>query len=498
MICRSFNVLREPWIPVIGLDGSRDELGILPCLERAHELREIRDPAPIVEFGLYRLLVAFVLDALILAGRRPEHPSDLGALIDAGRFDMDLLHHYATECGDVFDLFHSERPFLQTRMDGVNPKPLAGLFPAVSSGTNVVLWHHEHEDDVWVSFPEAARLLTTIAPFMTAGGAGLSPSINGAPPLYALPMGSNLFQTIVINISLRTDQECGHEPAAWRQTRVPGGERTQATTVEALTWQPRRIQLIPGDRVQEMSFERGDSTRLAWIDASVAYRYEKDKVTPVRLRENRPPWRDAGPLLLLREDVSGRGTGDKKIAYRRPDVVQQAFELSRDDTDLVIHVYGMRTDMKMKVFEWTKSTWSVPSKLGRSTRLGLLVHHELQRAERAAGCLRSSIKTLYPRRDAANREAPGAIADRCERAYWQRLESSFYPLMSAFAALDPDAPDNPDIIAATAKDWRDAIRSLAIEQFEVAAADMDADSDALERQVRARTRLNNQLKEVLA
>ncbi|MBL8065520.1 MAG: type I-E CRISPR-associated protein Cse1/CasA, partial [Chthonomonadaceae bacterium] len=70
----TFNVLTEPWIPVIRLDGTRDELGILPCLEQAHELREIRDPSPIIEFGLYRLLVAFVLDALVMADKRPEDP----------------------------------------------------------------------------------------------------------------------------------------------------------------------------------------------------------------------------------------------------------------------------------------------------------------------------------------------------------------------------------------------------------------------------------------
>ena len=51
----SFNVLTEPWMPVIRLDGSRDQLGILSCLEQSHNLREIRDPAPIIEFGLYRL-----------------------------------------------------------------------------------------------------------------------------------------------------------------------------------------------------------------------------------------------------------------------------------------------------------------------------------------------------------------------------------------------------------------------------------------------------------
>jgi CRISPR system Cascade subunit CasA len=496
----SFNVLAEPWIPVIRRDGSRDELGILPCLEQAHGLREIRDPAPIIEFGIYRLLVAFAFDALLLAGRRPEDPHDLKSLVEDVRFDMRIIDRYVKECGDVFDLFHFERPFLQTKMDKAKPKPLAGLFPATPSGTNVNHWHHEPEDSFKATTKEAARLLTTIAPFMTAGGAGLSPSINGAPAIYALPTGKNLFETIVLNFPLR-NQDSGDGATAWRSRRSPGHERSQATTIEALTWRPRQIQMVPeiGNAasvfVRKMKFEKGDSTRFEWIDANLAYRYDKDKVMPIRMRESRPLWRDAGPLLLLNE--AEHGLGDRKFSFRRPDVVEHAFAITNTDDSLSVQVYGMRTDMKMKVFEWAKSDWTVPSKLGRSTRLGSLVQRELDRAEQAAYRLRSCIKALFPHEGAGNKGALGTIADRCERAYWQRLENGFHPLMTAFASLDPEAPDDPALIATTAKAWRGAIRSLALVQFESAAEDMDADGDALERQVRARTRLNNMLRKVL-
>lgn len=499
----SFNVLTEPWIPVTRLeDGSRDELGILTCLEQAHELRDIRDPAPIVEFGMYRLLVAFMLDALILAKRRPEDPLDLEMLIESTRFDSGVIKDYANQCGDVFDLFHPERPFLQTNMEGAKPKPLAGMFPATPSGTNANHWHHKHEDSLRVPVQEAARLLTTISPFMTAGGAGLSPSINGAPAIYALPTGRNLFETIVLNVPLRNNQERGDGAVAWRSRQSPGQERSQATTTEALTWRPRQIQLVPeiGDgnnvRVCAMRFERGDSTRVAWIDASLAYRYSKDKVTPIRMRESRPLWRDAGPLVLLNDGEHGQA--EKKVSFRRPDVVEEAFALTNARDPLLIQIYGMRTDMKMKVFEWAKSAWSVPSKLGRSTRLGSLVHRELDRAEQAAYGLRSCIKALYPREGAGNKEALGTIANRCESRYWQLLESGFYPLMTAFAALNPDAPDDPALIATTASKWRAAIRTNVLEQFESAAEDMDTDSDALERLVNARAWLGKRLKEVLS
>ncbi len=508
----SFNVLTEPWIPVIRSDGAREELGIVPCLKQTHELREIRDPAPIIEFGLYRLLVAFVLDAMILAGRRPEDALDLQEIIKQRCFDSQMIDDYAKGCGDVFDLFHPERPFLQTPMPKAKPKPLAGLLPVAPSGTNVSLWHHDPETAMSATAEVASRLLTTIAPFMTAGGAGLSPSINGSPAIYVLPTGDSLFETIVLNIPCRRNLDSGDGVAAWQSTRDPGGERVQATTVEALTWRPRRIQLLPevadGNRinVRQMRFEKGDSTRLDWIDSNLAYRYGKDKPKPVRMREGRPMWRDAGPLLLLNPAEYGRG--DNKISFRRPDVVEQAFAIAGAEEPLVVNAYGMRTDLKMKVFEWAKSTFFIPAGLGRSTRLGSLVQRELDLADSAARLLRMAVLGLSPEFGREERKPPGKrkawekrsvrrLADRCERAYWQRLEPHFQPLMNAFAALEPDAPDDPDLIKTTAHDWRESIRRIAIEQFELAAKDMDADSAALERQVLARNKLYNVLRKVL-
>jgi len=496
----SFNVLHEPWIPVVRPDGSREDLGILPCLSQAHELREIRDPSPIIEFGLYRLLVAFVLDALITAGQRPEDALDVKNLIAEGRFDTDLLKKYAEDCGDVFDLFDDRRPFLQTAGAKGNSKPLAGAYPAVPSGTNAGLWHHAHEEDAVVSSAGAARLLTTIAPFMTAGGAGLSPSINGAPAIYCLPLGQDLCRTVLMNLPIGFDEPSAGR-VAWREPRRPGTERNSATTVEALTWRPRIVRIIPRTNstdavsVREMKFEKGDSTRFEWRDPNLAYRFDTDKVTPIRMREGRPLWRDAGPLALLHE--GGHGKGDGKISYTRPSAVNNAFGLTDSASDLRIKAYGMRTDMKMKVFEWVTSELVFPAKLGRSASLGRLLQAEFDLADKASFYLRSAIKGLFPREGAGNKAAMGTVCDRAERAYWQQLEPGLGPVMSRYAGLGEDAAGDAELIKAIAHPWRSQIERLAGYQFDIAAEDMDADSDALERAVRARGKLRSSLRKVL-
>lgn len=500
----SFSVLTGPWIPVIRLDGSRDELGILPCVRQAHELREIRDPSPIVEFGIYRLLVAFVLDALILAGRRPEDPLDLKRLIGDGHFDLRLIENYIEQCGDVFDLFHPERPFLQNAQTSGEPKSIFDFYPVFPSGANVIHFSHQRSEEQIERPSGIARLLVTVSPFNVKVKTGQPRTITGDPPIYALPVGESLHETIIANLPLPDPRFTMQEEMAngpiWRS--LPRDGQSGTTPTQSFTWPCRFVKVSPPDRddyVRCIINNKGLGALGGWKDPSCAVFEGNDgRIRHLRLEESRPLWLDAGPLSFY-SGGSVRRWGKKEWVFVRPQVIDTALAVSPEE-DLQIQVYAWRTD-QAKVLEWIRCQWSIPSRLGQSTRLGSLVQRELDRAEHAAyraHGLRSSIKALYPREAAGNKEALGCIAARCERAYWQRLESSFHPLMSAFAELDPNAPDDPTLIAATARNWREAIRNLALEQFESAAKDMDADGDALKRQVHARTRLNSMLRKVLS
>jgi len=510
----SFNVLTEPWIPVSRLDGTRDELGILPCLEQAHELREIRDPAPIIEFGLYRLLVAFVLDALILANCRPEDPIDLKELIKKRHFDGKLFDDYVKHCGDVFDLFHPERPFLQVALTAnANTElgPTDALFAQIPSGSEAIHWHHSKEGHLSISATQAALLLTAVSPFMKQGGRGYSPSINGSSPLYATPMGDSLFKTLVLNLPLRPYGKLVPS-AAWVQETKPQGRKTPISVADGFTWQPRQLTFVVKEGgpsvVSGLVFKPGfqvDGT--SWIDPNLAYQWGDKGAEKVSMRRNRPLWRDAGALALL--PVGELGKGVNKVAMRRPDVVEQAFEVLDFQEPLCLRAYGLQAK-QANVYEWISSELCVPANLGKTTRLGVIVDSELHLADSGARVLRSAILRLSPEFEREERKPPGKrkrwdkrsirnLADRSERAYWQHLESRFYPLMNAFAQLDPDvAPNDRVLIATTARDWREAILRFSLEQFESSAKDMDADADALERQVRARSWLDIKLKGVLS
>jgi CRISPR type I-E-associated protein CasA/Cse1 len=509
MTVASFNVLTEPWIPVVRPNGSSDEMGIVECLERAHELREIRDPAPTVEFGIYRLLVAFVLDMLILADQRPEDPLDLRVLLQAGRFDSAAIADYVNRCGDVFDLFSPQRPFLQNPNAGGEEKSVFDFFPVFPSGANVVHFAHQRSSDQIATPAEMVRLLTTVSPFNVKVKTGQPRTIVGDPPVYALPVGDSVFSTLVLNLPLPDPRftladELKTGPV-WRS--IPTEGQSGTAPAQSLTWPCRRVKLSLPDatgHVKSITNETGLKALAFWKDPSCAIFEGDGKTRHLRLQTSRPLWLDAGPLSLLAEGSVKRGKND--WVFVRPEVVSTALSAEQGG-NLRVRFYGWRTD-QAKVYEWIVCQWAVPSKLALSLRLGSLVHLELQRAESAARALHTGVLGLAPEfereekkvrnRKAWDKREMRGLADRCERAYWQRLEPEFRPLMAAFAALEPDAPDDLELVQATAAGWRKAIRSNALEQFESAARDMDADGDALERQVKARNRLTFRLKEVLS
>ena len=77
-----FNLTREPWIPVEALDGSVFDLSTRDVLQRAHELRALADPSPLVVAALTRHLLA----VLHRSYDGPRFMKEWGAIARAGAF----------------------------------------------------------------------------------------------------------------------------------------------------------------------------------------------------------------------------------------------------------------------------------------------------------------------------------------------------------------------------------------------------------------------------
>lgn len=492
-----FNLWTEPWIPVVNEKGAPEELGLRDLFAQASHLKEVRDPMPILEFGIYRLLVTIVMDIF-----RPSCLADLKVLLNKGAFEHDAIKQYYGEFGEFFDLFHPTRPFYQVAgMKDEKPKPLAGILPPIASGSNATHFHHAHEDAFKVSPAAAARILCAVPPFMTAGGAGLSPSINGAPPWYALVRGNNLFETILYNCPAidfkRTDLP------AWRWEKAIGKNEEIVATglLRGFTWQPRRIQLIPGEGgtcamtgcpspilIGQMKFVAGAKARVeTWQDPNVPYRITERGVFPLRPQEEREPWRDTGPIALLNEkDVHTEEKG--LVRYEKPAIVTQFTQLQNEYlenpfADIELNLYGLCTDGKMKMYEWYREKLSVPVKLSVSGRLTRHCREEMDIAEKTAYEIRRALKAAYPRSGKGNNNANQTLITRALREYWSLLKAPYDQLLHNLAQIDENAPDSA--LNNALLPWRQLVRAVAKRVFNKAIGDLDTNAEAIERTVKA-------------
>jgi CRISPR system Cascade subunit CasA len=510
----SFDVLTEPWIPVVDLSGGPPvELGITDALTNAHELAQICDPSPLIRFGLYRILIAFVMDAFQI--KRLE---DIEAILGVGRFDAATLKRYVeTDCDrSRFDLFDRDRPFLQAekneQLDSSNREKVVRLFQHFPSGSFKIHFHHRFEDNYALSPAACARALAALPAFMTAGGSGYSPSINGAPPLYVLIARNNLFEELLLNscalpLALNTDGE----KVSWRSLTPikPKKEISQFSLLHTYTWPCRRLRLIPSDGgacsltghtadtlVREMVYGPGLKAAGDWVDPQVAYRLTQKGRKKIEAQENRDIWRDTGPLMLSRvEDDTARGG---KVRYEQPVIVSQFSQLCKErilagDTDLQLEVFGLVAE-QMKLFDWRYESLSLPVPLVVRQDTGRRVQQAMDMAETVGPIIGKSLKKAFPRDGKSQKNPFGQQIAECQRVYWADLRPKFDAFLTDLAET---AENDLEGLDALNEIWQRNVRGVAESAFEGVVDTLGSDADALKRQVEARDYLFRDLNRAL-
>ena len=312
----AYSVLEAPVIPVLMKDGARTVVGIRDAFLLAHDIRDIQEITPLERYAILRMLIAFAMDML--------HPKDSYArrdLWDQKKFDAVAFDRYVDLCeedGPRFDLFDSNHPFLQSRYDEtLDAKPtakksVATLFHALPSGNNHIFFDHRLENTQAVSFAEAFRALCACYLFCISNKSGPG-SINNTPSLYAVIVGNNLFETLIINMLSEKEAlpvSYGTGTVPWRNGKkvIPREEVPDVTLLQALTWMPRRITLIPEDHqtVREVYFQSGLNFRgnNRWKDPHVPYSRKKENIlfSTIKPEFGRSIWRDVGSLLYDHDD----------------------------------------------------------------------------------------------------------------------------------------------------------------------------------------------------
>ena len=109
---KSFSVLTDRWIDIRENDGRLITASLLDTILNSQNYMELVDESPLFEFGVFRLLQVFILDAI-----RPYSLDDILDILEEGRFDEKRIQDYLDKCneeGVSFDLFDEKRPFLQS------------------------------------------------------------------------------------------------------------------------------------------------------------------------------------------------------------------------------------------------------------------------------------------------------------------------------------------------------------------------------------------------
>lgn len=417
----SFQILTQPWIPVKELDGSMKELSLLETLERAHLLSEIQDPSPMVEYSVYRFLIVFLMDML-----RPEDEEVLEELLDEGQFDRDTIQRYVRQCeqeGVSFDLFDSERPFLQTQYRADwdrDPKPVSTLDYSIPNGNNHIHFDHKREKITYTP-GKALRMMLAAQIFCTAGAQGYPSNVNGAPPWFTLIRGKNLFQTLVFGMIEvdRIDLPLDRPPVLWRNPDEVVSKQKVARTswLFGMFFPARRIHLISdesGEYVENVYFSQGMNFEVtdSWTDPHVTYRYNAKGRFNWKPSADEAIWRNLTDLI----DTKGK---------RAPQIIAQYEKLDTSDRPMTLVIYGVQTN-QANYMRAQRHDLQIPKKLlGNENALRFITEFVAQ-AERLGRALYKAL-TLEEIPEESRVQARQRYYAVCEQILWSQFDALAQP-----------------------------------------------------------------------
>ncbi|WP_117214290.1 type I-E CRISPR-associated protein Cse1/CasA [Allorhizocola rhizosphaerae] len=499
----SFNLLDEPWLPVVRLDGSADEVGLVSLLRESHTLRRIVGETPPMTAALHRLVLALLyrvyqpLDEgawteLWRAERLPAEPS---ASIGEPPNDARLAK-YLAQYRDRFALFDAQRPFFQCpAVAGVPASSAAKLVPHRAAGNNVTLFDHTTADDeIRLTPAEAARWLVTLqaydpgglkSPYKTVKSSKLAPGNRFG---MVLVEGRNLKETLLLNL-MRYDPQGQQPRRTWPDDRPvweadpPRPEpdiREPFGWTDLLTWSSRRVWLVPRQMGGDMYVDRvvitpGDELKAELHDNEWMAAYQRNPVQkkrtpktsapsygpwyPVRLQVNRGVWRHSEELLLA-------PAGSEEAYQQRPLPLEHVAQMVlhgeiADDAVYTLRVFGQQLDSNKSIVEQVlEEAVAAPVALLRAEAAvaGPVIGHSVQLADRVGqeliimerGYRARLAASLAPDRE--RKAGPNSL----ELAYWPRLAQPFDQFLWQLATtLRANRRDST-----AARKWADAIRRI--------------------------------------
>lgn len=291
----SFNLIDEPWIPVIMLDGTAQELSIKQVFEQAHEIRNLACELPTMDCAILRVLEAILYRAWLDSHLLGEDDAlDLweSKYQNASILNADLAN-YLNTWYSRFNLIDDAAPFLQTPALSVaqdSAKPISALMTGIDDDA----LFSQRRNVASLTAAEAARELIHCYLYDCSGiktGVKGDPRVKGgkAYPMgvgicgwygHVIIHGKNFAETLLLNFVPYDEGEKDLGLPAWEDVIPPLGPHApelKPTRVNVLTWPQRRILLFWNEGyADKVIITNGDAiqyTHLFGIESMTPWRY---------------------------------------------------------------------------------------------------------------------------------------------------------------------------------------------------------------------------------
>lgn len=447
----TYNLLNEQWIPCIMPDGSPKEFSIRNVISKAHEIKEIFDPSPLITAALHRLLLAILYRIY-----EPKNLNDWKKLWGKKEWNMQKAEEYFSKWEDMFDLFDKDYPFMQVNdFKTKSPTPIKKLALEFSTGSSTgTLFDHSYDKDMsfipvqiigkWIVATQA------FSPHETKGKETQTEDSPWSRSAIAFIDGNSLFETLALNLLSLTEysftvenerQNSKDDTPFWEKKEgikplknvVPKGIN------EYMSWISRQIKVIPVSENGAVGCKECYLGEGLGLDKKIMQQlfdpmltYQKDDkygFVPLRLQKERAIWRDSDVLFQL----------DDNNISKRP----HAFNMiSRLVTENIIprnqkyrlKTYGVILE-KAKPCLWrSEKIPLVPEYLDNKELVGK-IRTALDVSSRVAEILSDATLKLAKQIDNNNKksEFPERFVKniRPSRLYWSDLELPFLKFLEA-------------------------------------------------------------------
>ena len=470
----TFNLISQPWIPVLHKDGGFVELGLREVLAQSSNLREIAHDSPLFVASIHPLLTAILHRVLpgrtvrerITAWETLWHKKHFGAE------DVEAIDAYFTRWNDRFGLFHPRFPFYQVAGLEMNESSALSRLAMEERNTSDQFANDANPDWQSPSPALAAQLLVTIQNFALGFGKSSKATIAGEviePPytkdgpllrgLTVWSSGDTLFQTLMLclvpHVLPAADAPCWELDAPHElRDRLVGGNRQTTPprgVCDRLTLQSRLIRLLPEEKdnsvivpraffTQGRSLEKDAAGRPSFHPLKLYFATKKEGVSPFILSEDRAIWRNAHALLLPAARSYSKHHQLDWAAQQaaQPDVFEPDFQPN-------LNVVGIapNPNLQAKFLLWRHDRLPLPPALLLDPKLVGLLRGANEDAKLVADEMRRRFALVARtfvagERDGGHKPDPDdvkALVNKFDprRTFWSHLENHFYRLLERLA-----------------------------------------------------------------